>query len=231
MTTLVLPAKNEAQRLFLNLRELEAFLRKFPLTIEVLVVLDPSTDATEEEFKKFEQHLNFSGNTQIAVRLLRNQKALGRSRSVARGLREAKGEVVLVNSVGWSIPLTEIFQAMQEILHTPKVDVVIGNRHTSRKKRIAERSSWYWTLENLIKEKLEKQNLRVQDPLSPFLGFKKEALQKILSQWPPQGWFYAPGIVQAARELELGIKEIPILSQDRQASQIPLLKEYLRNLF
>lgn len=231
MTTLVLPAKNEARRLFVSLRELESFLRKFPLQMEVLVVLDPSTDATEDEFKKIEQHLLSSGNTQIALRLLKNEKALGRSRSVARGLREAKGEIVLVNSVGWSIPLTEIFQALQEVLHTPKVDIVIGNRHTSRKKRIAQRSSWYWTLENLLKEKLEKKNLRVQDTLSPFLGFKRQALEKILPAWQARGWFYTPEILQTARALELTVKEIPILSQDQQPSQIPLFTEYLRNLF
>jgi hypothetical protein len=248
--SLILPAKNEASRLFLNLQDLAAFLRKFPLQMEVILVMDPSHDSTRDESQKYAKHLADSGNSQISLTLLQNKKDLGRGRSVEMGLREAHGDVILVSSLGWPIPLAEIFRALQEILSTPGAEVVIGNRNTSRKKRTARRSSWYWTLENLINEKLRRENLRAQDPLSPLVAFKKEALAKILAPaehkgnmswrgrdswrgrgWRGRGWFYTPDLLRAASQLGLAVREIPILSNDLEPSRIPLVKEYLRHLF
>lgn len=227
----IVPVKNEAARMFTNLQDLEFFLRKFPLQMELLLVMDPSPDATEEEILKYQKHLQEIRNDQLSIRLLKNKHSLGRSRSVAEGLQQATGDVILVGSLGWSVPLAEVFQTIQEILLTPNLDLVIGNRHTSRKKRTAHRSSWYWTLENMLKEKLAPEDFPTQDPLTPFLGFRKSARDKIKADLNLKGWFYSPDILRIARKRGLILKEIPILSQDQQPSKIPLFKEYLRNLF
>lgn len=227
----IVPVKNEARRMSINLQDLESFLRKFPLQMEILLVMDPSQDSTEEEVSKFQKHLSETLNTQISLRLIKNAKQQGRSRSVQTGLQQAIGDVILVGSLGWSVPLAEVFQALQEILLTPNLDLVIGNRHTSRKKRTANRSSWYWTLENLIKEKISKENFPTQDALSPFLAFRKSARDKVIAQLNLKGWFYTPDILRVAISDGLSIKEIPILSRDQQNSKIPLIREYVRNLF
>jgi len=223
--------KNEAKRMFTNLQDLEFFLRKFPLQMELLLVMDPSQDATEEEILKYQKHLQEIENSQLTIQLLKNKRNFGRSLSVAEGLRQAMGDVILVGSLGWSVPLAEVFQALQEILLTPNLDLVIGNRHTSRKKRTAQRSSWYWTLEGLINEKLAHEKLPTQDPLTPFLGFRKSARDQLITDLHLNGWFYTPDILRTARKRGLTSKEIPILSQDQDPSKIPLFKEYLRNFF
>jgi hypothetical protein len=226
--SLIIPVKNEASRVASHLQDLESFWRRIGLSLEVILVMDPSKDETEKEISRYQQRQDHRPWT---LRLLKNEKSLGRSGSVIEGLRQAKGDVILISSMGWSTPLTELFQALQEFQLQPQLEMLIGNRQSAKKKRTAQRSSWYWTLEAMLSEKLRRENLSAQDLLTPFIGLTKSARDKIIAQLEPRGWFYTPELLRAARRHELRTKEINILSQDREPSKIPLLREYLRNIF
>ncbi|VVB79868.1 Glycosyltransferase AglI [uncultured archaeon] len=77
----IVPAYNEEGRIGNVLRVLE----KHPLLKEVIVINDCSTDNTEEEVKKFK-----------GVKLIINPVNKGKSFSVMRGIRSAKGDLVML---------------------------------------------------------------------------------------------------------------------------------------
>lgn len=223
--TLVTPLKNESELMGKGLQDLESFVRKYPLQWELLLVVDPSSDGTLEKARQLKSE-------KIEIQVLENSSQQGRGPSVRRGLEKATGDYVMVFPLDFTIPLADLFNFLQELVLNPKTDLAIGNRNTSRKKREAPRkTTWHWTLENIILEKLKPADLPVQDPLCPYLVFQKEALQKILPQIQLKSWFYTPEILKTALALKMKMVEVPVLSRDPRASRIPILREYLRNLF
>jgi len=77
----VIPAYNEKPRI-------ENVLRAacgHPLINEIIVVDDGSQDNTKDVVKKFQE-----------IRLIVNEKNMGKSYAVARGIREAKGDIILL---------------------------------------------------------------------------------------------------------------------------------------
>ncbi len=223
--SLITPIRNEQKLLEKGLQDLQSFVQKYPLQWELILVVDPGSDHSVPVAKSL-------SSEKVEIRVLENHSRRGRGRSVLQGLQAAQGDFVMIFPLDFTIPLADLFNFLQELVLNPKVDFAIGNRNTSRKKREAPRkTTWHWTLENIILEKLRPHNWPVQDPLCPYLIFQKEALQKLLPDLELKSWFYTPEILKRAFEKNLTMTEIPILSRDSKPSQIPLLREYLRHLF
>lgn len=188
-------------------------------------MLDPSSDSTLERAKELKSE-------KIKIEIVENARPLGRGRSVLSGLQKATGDFVLVFPLDFTVPLAELFQFLQEVVLNPEIDLAIGNRNTSRKKWEAPlRSTWHWTLEKIIIEKLRLQQIDAQDPLCPYLIFQKKALDRILPELKLKSWYYTPEILRKAKALDFRIVEVPILSKDPRPSRIPLFKEYMRHFF
>jgi glycosyltransferase involved in cell wall biosynthesis len=223
--SLITPLRNESRLLERGLQELESFIQKFPLAWELILIVDPSHDSTVQKAQALRSE-------KIQIQVLENVATLGRGPSVRQGLESATGDYVMIFPLDFTIPLADLFNFLQELILNPKVDLAIGNRNTSRKKREAPRkSSWHWTLETIILEKLRPQDLPVQDPLCPYLIFQKKSLDQILKSLKMKSWFYTPEILSCAIEEGFQITEVPVLSRDSGPSRIPLVREYLRHLF
>jgi glycosyltransferase involved in cell wall biosynthesis len=223
--SLVTPLRNETQLLERGLQDLESFVRKYPLEWELILVIDPSSDLTLQKAQELKSE-------KFEIRILSNPSRQGRGPSVRQGLEAATGDFVMIFPLDFTIPLADLFNFLQELVLNPGTDLAIGNRNTSRKKREAPfKTSWHWTLESIILEKLRPHDLPVQDPLCPYLIFQKSALRKLLPHLKLKSWFYTPEILKAAIQEKLRIVEVPVLSRDPRGSQIPLVREYFRNLF
>ncbi len=223
--SLIVPLKNEEKLLQRGLTELESFIQKFPLQWELILVVDPSADAT----LRLAQELK---SEKIATQILANTRNLGRGRSIFKGLKAATGDYVMIFPLDFTIPLADLFNFLQELILNPKTDMAIGNRNTSRKKREApHRTTWHWTLENIILEKWKKHGISSSDPLCPYLVFQKSALEKLLPHLKLKGWYYTPEILREAEVQKLRINEVPVWSRDSRPSRIPLWREVLRNFF
>jgi len=221
--SLITPLHNEIKLMERGLIELESFIQKFPLQWELLLVIDPSHDGTAEKARTLK-------SDKIQVQVLENAKHLGRGPSVLRGLKQATGDYIMIFPLDFTIPLADLFQFLQELILTPEVDLAVGNRNTSKRKREApKKSHWHWTLENILSEKL--QSIPFQDPLCPYLVMQKSALQKILPALQLKSWYYTPEILLKGSQAGLKITEVPVLSRDSRHSRIPLFKEFLRNFF
>lgn len=227
--SLIAPVKNESARLNQGIQDLKAFVKKFPLQVELILVIDPSQDQSELVAKKIATES--TQTPEFLIKVIENRKRMGRARSVQKGLSEASGEILIVTSFGWSVPLAEIFNALQELVTNPQTQVVFGNRNTSRKKRTAHLSSWAWGLEKMLMEKMRHKQNELHDPLTPFIAFRKSIYDKIRSDWNPKGWFYTPSFALTLQRHQVPVVEIPILSQDSKPSQIPVSREWARSFW
>ncbi len=227
--SLVCSLKNEARLLDRGLTEIEAFIQRIPLAWEIILVIDPSQDDSLAKAQA-------QRSEKIQILVLPMSSTQGRGPSLKAGLQAATGDYVMIFPLDFTIPLAELFQFLQELVVHPEIDMVIGNRKTSRKKQVATaRSTWHWTLEKIILEKLSRSKVsaqwKFQDPLCPYLIFQNTSLQKILPSIKMKSWYFTPEILAAATLQNFKIAEAPILSRDTRPSQIPIVREYLFHLF
>lgn len=219
--SLVCPLRNEAQRIDSLMSDVESFFKKFPLKIEMIFVLDPSTDRTESKLLPYLARLN----PQLTLRLIKNERRLGRGPSLLKGLQAADGEVLFPIAADLNIPLSEIFGALQELLIAPNTELLLGDaRSTKRKKRLGKKKQ-----SNIWGQKLQRLRtpqwfLSDCDPLSPFFGIRRTAFQKLEIQDLPS-WFYLPYIYQLALEKRISQKCIEILVRDNMHSQFSIWRE------
>jgi glycosyltransferase involved in cell wall biosynthesis len=118
--TILLPAYNEASRIEHCLTEVNHAVRAFTVSFEVVVVEDGSVDGTADivaNLSKNDAHL----------RLLHSANRLGKGEAVKRGLKTARGDVVIFMDVDLSARL-ESFSKIVNLAKTTR-GLVIGSRH------------------------------------------------------------------------------------------------------
>ncbi len=215
------------------------FINKHLFTHKKIISSDLTLTSSKEKItsvsdEKYSQTTNLK---QIFHKqIIKNTKFKGRGPSLQEGLSIARGEWLIPFSIDASIPLGEFFSILQEVSQDPPPDLVIGNRQTAKKKReIPQRSSWFWTVEKILIEKWRIRDQSIVDPLCPTWALNKKFYQLNSDKFRIQRWHYTLDLLDSLRdqiqESTIKIRQIPLLNRDHHESQIPLIKEYLRNLF
>jgi hypothetical protein len=154
------------------LADVSAFFSKFPVTYEVLV----------------------------AGKRAANQSAVTISSSRAKNLeslfRSAQGEFIFAMGLDLSIPLSECFKILQELISDPELGAVFGDR-TQKKKKL-ENTEYRTTLpriENFFSGILhEKTKWPFKDPFCPVFALRKSALDQIAPEIKSSGWHWTPEV-------------------------------------
>lgn len=114
--TVVVPARNEAQRIGATLAKLVTGLPKHARRFEILVVDDGSTDETAAIVER-----EFAGR----ARVVRREQSGGKGAAVRTGVLAAEGEWILMTDADLSIPLDELARLSE---HTRAAPIVIGSK-------------------------------------------------------------------------------------------------------
>src|SRR4051812_33527991 len=85
--SLVIPAYNEERRLPTSLRDIQSFFKQLPQGLEILVIVEKSTDRTVEVARQA-----VAGDTRFKI--IDNQVHRGKGFAVKSGMLKAQGELV-----------------------------------------------------------------------------------------------------------------------------------------
>src|SRR6266566_1632587 len=118
VVSIVVPAFNESARIGDSIKKIDAFMRRSPLSLELIVVDDGSSDNTADIVR----HARIKG-----LRLVRNGLNRGKGYSVRQGVLSASGKYVLFTDADLSAPIEEV-NTLLEIATSEGADVVIGSR-------------------------------------------------------------------------------------------------------
>lgn len=171
--SIVIPAFNEAKTIHLILKKIESVDLIHDLKKEVVVVDDCSQDETPGAVQQF-QH----ANKELMIRYLRNEKNKGKGFSLARGLKTATGDFVIVQDADLEYDPEDYNKLLKPMLEN-KADVVYGSRFMGGS---AHRILFFWhSIGNKFLTFLSNAatNLNLTDMETGYKLFRREIIQQI----------------------------------------------------
>ncbi len=217
--SLIFPLWKETESPQEKLRDVVSFWRRFPMDVEIVFIIDPVRGESVEMWQKWIQELEPPKSIEFSVHL--NPKRLGRGASVAKGLDLAQGEVLAVNSFDLSIPLGDMFSAVQEfVMHRAQDFLLVGNRRSKKKQRRGAQKRLRKIYEDIEHEK--SMSLQLPDPTCPFFMLKKTSWER-LKPIHLRRWFYTPGLILAARQQGLEVRSLDVQCLDHRSSRMGVL--------
>lgn len=170
---MVMPVYNERDTVNIVIDDLLS--RRFAeFDIELLIVESNSVDGTRQVVERY--------RNREGVRVLLQERALGKGAAVRLGLEHVSGEIVLIQDADCEYDISDYPRLVLPLL-SGQADIVLGNRgHHSGAIRVMPGEPWSSRVTNLGHEVftflfnlLYRQNLR--DPFTMYKVFKTECIE------------------------------------------------------
>ncbi len=212
--SIVLPSYNEAKRLPATLDEVSTFCEREFDEWEVIVVDDGSTDATADVVR-FHEH----------VKYLRNERNLGKGRSVRNGMLAARNATVLFSDVDLSTPIEESLALLQEI--EDGADVVIANR-VVKSDKVVHRTPLRRLVAACFRLFVRVVALRgIDDTQCGFKMFRREVAQDVFARQQLEGWAFDVEILFLAQQLGYTIAQVPVEWRESGESRLTVFSPFV----
>ena len=175
LLSVIVPVYNE-RRTFLELIEQLVAKTIEGLDIEIIIVESNSTDGTREDVITYQDHPR--------VRILLEDRPMGKGHAVRMGLEMAKGDVVLFQDADLEYDLNDYEMLLSPLLER-QANFVLGSRHGTQKKSWKIRNfsdspglSVFFNLGHLFFLTLFNAiySQRLKDPFTMFKVFRRECL-------------------------------------------------------
>ncbi len=164
--SVVVPCYNERG----TIRELLSRVLAIPVSKEIIVVDDGSTDGSDQFVEALAQR-------ELSIQLLRHERNLGKGAALRTGFAAARGEVVIVQDADLEYDPREYPRIIQPILDGD-ADVVYGSRFEGYPRRVM----LYWhTVANRFLTWLSNltTNLNLTDVMTGYKAFRREIVQSL----------------------------------------------------
>jgi len=165
--SVVMPVYNERA----TLREVIANVLAVPLEIELLCVDDGSTDGSREILDDLAQKHG-------QMRVFRQPRNMGKGAALRRGIREATGDLVIIQDADLEYDPAEYPRMIEPLLHN-KADVVYGSRFMGGE---PHRVLYFWhSVGNWFLTLLSNclTNINLTDMETCYKAFRREIIQSI----------------------------------------------------
>ena len=204
-----MPAFNEAAGIAATVRALAE------VADEVLVVDNASTDATAQVVERL-------AAADPRIRLLRNERNLGKGHSVRRGMLEARGDLRLHCDADCG-PCLPSLPRMLELVRTH--DVVVGSRALPGA-RIARRQPLRRRIAGIPFQLLCRAalGLPTHDQFCGFKLWRAPAAEAAFSHLELTGWVFDAEALALARALGFTLVETGIVWEDREGSRLSMVR-------
>lgn len=214
--SIVVPAYNEEKKINSTFSRLERFFSQKDYIVEYVFVEDGSSDATLEILKNMEKA------KPGIVKILVNEKNMGKGYSIKRGMLASSGDYVLFMDVDMATPL-QTFTEFEKYLGD--YDIVMGSRWCLEANiRIPQpfiRKCMGHVFYALVKTLYLKN---VTDTNCGFKCYRKNVANDIFSRQMLRGWGFDVEILYIAQKRGYRIKEVPVVWAHGRGSKVNLLK-------
>jgi dolichyl-phosphate beta-glucosyltransferase len=217
--SIVIPAFNESRRIADTLGKVREFLGRTPLSFEILVVNDGSTDETAEIVRRFECQ---------GVRLIHLAENRGKGYSVRTGVLKAAGTYVLITDADLSTPIDEL-PKLYDIAEREPADIVIGSRAIDRRS-IERHQSMFREIGGIAFNRLMRigLGLKLHDTQCGFKLFHRARTRSIFKKQTIDGFGFDPEILFLAARRRLRIREVSVRWSHADDTKVRVIRDGLR---
>jgi len=211
--SIIIPARNEEERLPHSLDRVFTFLEQQEYTAEVVVVENASTDHTLEAAQGFtHRHPGL---------VVLHEVPPGKGNAVRRGILEAKGEFRFIADADFSMPVEQISRFLPPACSS---DIAIASREAPGAVRYGEPYYRHLTgrVFNLLIRSLVLPGL--QDTQCGFKCFRAAVAEDIFPLQTLVGWSFDVELLAIARRRGYNILEIGIPWYFNKGSKINVLR-------
>lgn len=201
--SIVIPAYNEEERLPETFKRIASYLEKSPVSSEIVLVDDGSTDQTVKLAEKLARELS------LRLVVLKNPRNQGKGAALKKGMLAASGRAVLFTDADLSIPIEELQKFLPCL---GDFQVVIGSRKI-KGAQILVRQPLYREFMGKVYSWLAR--VLVAPAISDFTcGFKlftRDVAQRLFSCQRISNWSFDAEILFLAKKFGYKIKEVPVV--------------------
>jgi glycosyltransferase involved in cell wall biosynthesis len=203
MLSVIVPVYNERNTIVEVLRRIRAV--ELPVTLEIIVVDDGSTDGSDKVLAALEDS---------TVRIIRHSENRGKGAAVRSGLAKASGELVLIQDADLEYDPDDWPRLLDPLLKG-KAQVVYGSRFTGERKNMRI-SSWIGNrLLVFVTNVLYRTTLSDMETCSKLID--RRVLEGIALE--SDGFDFEPEITAKLLRRGVRIYEVPISYAGREASE------------
>jgi dolichyl-phosphate beta-glucosyltransferase len=223
--TLVIPAYNESKRVKRSLEDLKSFFASFNDGIEILLVIEKSTDTTVEiAWQIVGEDPRF--------RIIANNVHRGKGFAVRTGMLQARGKYVFFMDLDLSTPLVEVIAFLAHFEANPKDDILIGSRQHAKSKILKR--------QNPIRQKMgEVFNMFVQalavkgitDTQCGFKAFRNHTIEPIFQRQTIDGFSFDVEVLLLAQSLGYKIEVLPVQWINSPDSKVHIVRDSIKMFF
>lgn len=217
--SVIVPAYNEQHRIKKTLEALDNYFSDRPITRQIIVVDDGSTDNTSAVVKALKEGIN-------DLSVITYHPNAGKGHAIKKGVEESRGEYVLFTDADNSTPIEE-FDKFYPLLRDNQV--VIGSRYISGS-NIVVKQPYYRVLIGRLGNKLIQFLLLdgVNDTQCGFKAFQHEAAKQIFNRMKVNRFGFDIEMLSIARLLNFTVREIPVSWYNSNESRIRPIKDALK---
>lgn len=215
-----MPAFNEDRRLGFALEQLKRHFESSPMTVEIIIVDDGSTDDTVGVARAFDPG-------PLTIRLIRNRVNRGKGYSVRRGMRKAAGRMMLMTDTDQSTPIYELAKVMPFL--SDGYDVVIGSRDVDESEITRRQPRYRHGMGLLMRGLRRRLMLRdIKDTQCGFKLFSHRAGKDIFRRVREDGFSFDCEALLLARKMGYRIKEVGVLWCNDPDSRVRAVRDSIR---
>ncbi len=218
--SLVIPAFNEEEILLDTLEKVHSYLEMQSYTAEIIPIDDGSSDRTSAVAEEF-------ARTHPSCRPLRNSGNRGKGYTVRRGIREARGEIVLFTDADLSTPIDQVDRLLARF--SEGYDVVIGSRDLPDSD-IRVHQPWYRETMGKIFNRIVRMVVLggYADTQCGFKAFRRARLGPLVNLLRIDTYSFDVEILFLSRLHGLRIKEEPIVWVNHPDTRVNALTDSTR---
>ncbi len=224
--SLVIPAYNEASRLPRAMMALGKFAREYGRTLEVIIVVEPSSDGTLEIAGKLAAQQAESAN---CFEIVGNREHRGKGFAVRTGMLRARGEIVFYMDADLSVPLAEVNAFLEYFEGHPEIDALAGNRQHPEA-RITLAQSWFRrSMGQTFNRLLGLLALtEIRDTQCGFKAFRREVAREIFQRQRLDGFAFDVEVLALAQKLGFKAVDRPVEWINSPESKVHIVRDSAR---
>jgi len=224
--SVIIPCYNEEKRIEESVDKIIKYIKSEKLDAELIFVNDGSTDNTQQILNKL--NIKLTEKQRIRNCIISIENNTGKGYALRKGIRKAKGDIILLCDADLSTPITELGKLMGYINN---YDLVVGSRKNNDSK-IMKPQSFLRTFLGKTYSFMSRIILNV--PLNDFTcGFKlikNNVAKKIVKKMSINRWAYDSELLKIAEIHNFKLKEVGIIWQNDPCTKVKLSTDIIASL-